>query len=483
MISNESINAAVPLVERLNAAGLRIVPIENTPVAALYNAALTPVVDMYEGESGFIEAWQQSLKVTPAIGAVDNTQLDSDGETIVSMATCLYANSIDEASDLFAMSINNAMNHARNVAGPLIRELSERIEEHMSQSGTVSVPYEIVDVSMHPVWENPAIVAVLDKFEATTKTLGRGAVPKITCPDDIAERIKTGAVAIDEALEKILLDSDLTVADIFNDIFNGHGDLGVLDFPYVMGRQRMLARLLVCSMLVDNPVPNSGMNSVAWENLLNQLIDVFACNCKWIYQCYQSDIESRTLVHHIDHLQNRIVLNTPVYDMWLDNGGQPEVIFGALIRSRSTNEAISYQGTLEQASDLLSVWGTYQATERLRMDALRTDRIKNAVKTCMYGIIAELDSESLPPNASRESIETRMLEKVAALTTVTLADTSFLCIDMICDTLFFHTPANYIHMRMCQIIEQGVPADEAAYQVSLEYMVSWACDSLALTKG
>ena len=108
MISTEVLTAIHPLADQINQACVRRATTEQSPVGALNNASFTPLIDTFEGDSGFIDAWQAALTRHPVTGGTDPVTAVADGDDTVMLPQSLHSLSMDEAVSFVSTGAMNA---------------------------------------------------------------------------------------------------------------------------------------------------------------------------------------------------------------------------------------------------------------------------------------------------------------------------------------------------------------------------------------
>ena len=481
MISRETLNAIYPIVEKLDATGHLLLPSETSPVMALNDVSMTPVIDMHEGETGFEEAWLESLQRSPVLGAVGANETETDAGTQVTINLSVYSRTIDEASEFLALSVRNAMKHARTVASPTVSNVIDLMNEYMEDAATIPEPYEIIDLSLAPVWSNPVVQSALDKHLPKIRDMDRASIRRVPAPENLDEHLITGAANFDQMFEESLRTSGLSAQEVFDHLFNGSKALSGVEYPFYKTRNKTILAYLMASVLLDKPVPNSGMDSFEWETTLTTMVNVLGEGCRFILQSEESDKDAKILHYETDAVNGKVFLNGDTYEAWLNEGGTPEIIFGAVLNQLDRpSDVISYSSTLERKDELMNVWSTYHSSKRILEDNKRLDKIKNGLFACLIKTIDEMDSADMPELAVRDNLITRAKEHVAQVNNHHINDMGKLCMDITCDVLYYHTPAKYLLNRISDRCEEGMSTDEAATAIMMEYVTDWVALGLGV---
>lgn len=480
MISNETVASAMPIVEALNKSNCTLIASENSPIFVINDASQTPLIDSFEGETGFLEAWMESLGRVPALGTPAIAETSSGADNIVTIHRGLHGATMDEAADIIASSVKRAVKHARTVASPTIGKVINLMNEHVAQATVIKEPYEIIDVALPKIWYNFAVEQSLASHSSMAKTLSRSRIKQCPCPENLVDHLRTGAASFDEAFEDALKETGLDPAAVFNYLFNESGDIHGYRAPAHRSRNLNLVAFLMASVLIAKPVPDSGYSGLEWESILTEIIDVLGSGCVFAKEMYNDDIEANVLI--MDKLDNegKIRLNAPVYDRWLNSGGTPEVLIGALITSEAQGCSLAFDDLLENKQGHLNVWESYHATRRATEDIRRIDKFKDGLYTSLCVAIDELPEHAQQPKDSSMSIRERARIHVQAIEQHELADPTATIAKVTCDALFYYTPAKYLLSRINDHTETGMSVDEAASAVLIEYTTDWLVSGLGI---
>lgn len=482
MISKETINSIYPILDVLTAANTRVYPLDESPLRALNNAANTLVVESHTNETGFMEAWTKSLERSCVLGQTGINEMPTEDGSLVTINASLFSLSLDESASLIATSVKNAMSNARNTVLPIYNSVIDKMTEYLEDVTVVREPYELIDINLTPVWESPVVQLALDKFEPALVSMARSKIPRVPCPESLEEDLITGSVEFDRAFALAVKESGVSVSELFDAMFNGVGDLSGVLQPYYLTRNKSIVMFLMAYILQSRPVANTGVSSDRWESCLLEMTRTLGNGCSFIIQLNESDFNAKKLFYGIDQASNKVHLNGSVYDQWLTEGGTPELLFGAVMQYVNEGMVIGYQETLDKRTQLIAVWGEYHASQKVLGEAFRVDRIKKGLFTLIGDEINNADLIILPDEVNKKAMVGHLTKEIAAINAHSANNLGVVTLDIICDVMFYHTPAKYLLKRNNDHCENGLTPDEAATQTMIEYISTWICSGLAISK-
>lgn len=476
MIKTEVLTSTIPLCQRLFEAKKIFVVGEYSPVAAVAESMYTPLVDTFHGETGFIEAFQAALALDNPIGAPKAVSLDNHDESeIAFIPTNDYVTTLEEASNAVAQGALLALNHAKNVASPIIDKVYQSVEEIMSESASAREDVEIFECNDAEAWGEPIIQGAISKHT------GRGTrmtAPRVPIPENIEEYLNSGSANLDAIFNKLLSDCSMSATDAVAMLLDG-GDHGAWPEPAYLNKNLVLIKYLVASLLAEKPLPNSGMGLEQWETALLGLQDTYGVLCNMIATEAAENREAKWLVLGQDYSLGRIYVDGKTYDTWLEAGGSPEILIGAYT-ARTSVQGMTFEALLENAEVHKGQWSNYHALKQLKLESGRTARLREAVLSGIRHELYEMDSSLLPESTNMDKIEVALRKKVDQLSTYELETISTCLIGVVCDVLFPHTKAKFIIERMTARKDEGYDQKTAEAIVISEYITWWVLSGASI---
>ena len=387
MISQNSISSAAPIVEKLTA---------NRKVARpLHGSTL-----------------EQLCIIKPAAGVIES----GSGDTIPDTCNCdteEHKAALEYVADLSANAVQNLLYNAKNVVVPMIQQLVDGYHKYVDSSITSSVNNIVVKpVFYHDVWNNPVVLSMVEKYDGvpfvkvslTTKFPSKSA-------EELAELIKTGSSRFDAEVADYLdgLSKQFgfnALENVYNNVFSFDGitaisNLDDLINPFNGQRDSALVTLLLATRLMQ-AVPD-GMNTSLeqYQAYVSGIIEQAGRAVMRAIQQTESDIKNKTMIVSYPNIpfgnpyvESVIQVNGKVYNEWLNEGGQPEVLFGAYA---STMER-GYNSLLEKKEEFLKIWERekrlIESKVRFEMKSIRSTALRKAY----FEVIKNLpeDQQRLP---------------------------------------------------------------------------------------
>ena len=483
MIDSTSFNSAHALSEKLAATKSGLVVIPNSVLAACIEASKTPMAFDY-GNDNWEQAWNESLACMPIWGTRDNVTLaDEDGGSTVVIPTALHESTMAEATGVASRAVTTALAAARNLHKPIISDFIERVTRQVEISNQIVEPVEIIDVHLNPAWDEPVVQALLRKYGKGQRRyiVQRNDVPRMTAPDDIDELMRTGSTQLDKSYAELLRESGLTNKKVFDSVFNSDGNFGGHIPQMWMKRNQILAQVIMISILADNPPAGTGISKSKWENVCRELLLALG------YECYVHLVEEETiretkrLVADADVVSGKIYLHGAVYDKWLDEGGVPEIIYGAFLGTGSIAN-IKYDKLLTDKEVFLANWRRFHASKAARDEQELVTKVKTAMMIAISDVAKTINPELIPAGQTVNGSVERGEKVVKALDgSWWTRDIGLSCLTVACDVFFHHTPTKRLLTRINDLItNQSMDAEEAAAVATIEYMNDWLSGQLRL---
>lgn len=473
MIKNSTITAIGPVVDRLAAANVALGISDNSILGACFMSGLTPVSDHFEGNTGWTEAWLESLTADTLSGTTSHFAMNGEGDDSTIFIPCSHHSmTMEEASDYVAAIGKSVLATARNVVKPAILQVITDVEETINNHMTPIEPINIIDVRLIKEWEHPIVKNLLSRYQSLpVATLGRNDIPRIAMPADLADHMATGNVDVDKMFQAVLAETGLTVHAVFESIFGG-GEVGAYGAEWYIKRNLYLAQLLFVVVASEKPWSNSGLGGVEWSALMNKLANSLGALCNQMYKQFNSDIANGLLF--IRSEGNSVWLVGETYDKFLDAGGSPEAIIGKCISKDWV--AISSDQILAKKDAYLEAWRGWHAAQRYQEESSKIANIRTAFYQALCKFIENGDKAQV--NGGVQDLLVRAANRANALMPSHCNDLSKAAIHVVCDVLYPHLPAKELILRINQLVENGEDGEVAAGTAISEYVNDWIASQI-----
>lgn len=483
MISQTSLNAVYPLVDQVNAGGVRLGADGNSILGALVAAADTPLTEVYGDAIGWEKHWLESLQADPIFGKHEAVILDTDDGQVVHVPVSVHNETMHKAVNLVADSVIRALGFARNVVKPLVSDVISKVEHSLEVAQTVVEPYEIVPLYNSAIWQSGIVLNTLSRFKHYQKpvSVARNEIPQIAMPENLAaEYLVTGSAELDALIQMTLKDRNLTPGMIWTSLFLSTDPIGGYRAQYWNDLDLMLLQFLMCNVLADKPIPNSGMSLTDWETLMTRLSVATGSACVAALGQQADDLASKRLLMGYQSNTGTIYLNGVMYDKFIDAGGTPELIYGAIMQGDIVG--LQFDNLLAKAADYQAAWARFHTAKRFKQDSEYLARMRDALYTVICGEIQEIDPALLHPTANKSAMMDEAKKHISKISHYQTAELGQICLTLVAHILFKHTPALYILTRISELCDKNYTGEEAATLTVVEYITDWVASSVTIAK-
>lgn len=469
MISQPTLTAIGPIIDRLAAANVTLGVGDRSILGACVQAAMTPQADHYEGNTGWEEAWQQSLMADTLTGATSHfTYTDIGGDSTSFIPCSLHGQTMEEASDHIARMGIDLLATTRNVVKPAILYVIEQVSEEINRISTPIEPVEVIDVRMIDAWSSPIVTNLISHYNSMRGTVvPRAEIPRLALPEGLAAHMQTGDSGVDKAFTEALTETGMSLEEVFNSIFVTGEDIGAYVADWYIYRNRALAQLLFVAIASEKPWAGSGLSNVQWSTLMNDLANALGGLCAEMEDRFKSDIANGNLFIRADG--NRVYLVGEVYDRFLEAGGSPEVIIGKVIdKDWST---ITSNDILSKKDGYLEAWRKWHAAQRYQEEAGKIANIRRAFFKAICKFLDENDGARLV--ASPTVIKDRAVDRCNNIQPSHCNDLGIAAVHIVCDLLFPNGPFKELILRIDALVNGGEDGEVAAGMAIAEFINDW----------
>lgn len=470
MLTRSSIQSAVPLATLLADRGVRLVPVTDSPLSELVQSSLyhLDLQASFEGEGyeapvvrdmdEFAEALESSAAQPDATGPDDN-QHDAVMEDVVQKATA---------------AVSYSLQLARNTVNAQIEMMVENAKRAIDSSDSEALNPLYVEQQVHdPILDSPLATEVSERY-ANFRTTPVALSVRIARPENVDEYLRTGSPMYDEMVQATLTRLGEDAAGLWDRLFGGKASY--LNEVVTITRQDTWAVGVLVSVLVQNVQNNipAGVNMDADEfqvylsairaNVGRTLSEVPAARRR------ENDL-SRLVVRapRGENPRGAIVVNEQVYARFLDHGGTPEVLFGAVI----SGEIPAMVKLLEEKDQYLMRWtrarNMLQSAELQR----RFVAMHGAFRETVTVVINEMDEDALV--VGRDELHARLRTAITRLTPNALNDMWNSARALLCAVVYPHTSVETILQTIDREADgmEEVDITQVALIAAVDYIAGW----------
>jgi len=466
MINKNSIEASIGLASKLSSKGILLRPIEGTPLASLVKAGYLP-----RPEIGDV---QMSIEEGILKGSVCK---DLQG-------VCQHDVVMDEVVEVIARTVEANLDVARNQVNPTVKAVVEYTQAELEATEKLKATTFSVSLDTYSsIWDSPVLADMVERYADTSVEDLRldKYIPK---PENLADLAMTGASRFDkelqtffESVDEEFLSNSYSV--VFGDRAEGFVSTSLVNSVniYTENRDAILLRHLFARKLLNNPPEGVEMGLAQYNEYISTIMAQTGRAVSRILSRRETDRVQKVLVRsfplmgidRIGLVPIDIRVNSDVYMKWLEEGGSPEVLFGAFVTDREQG----YTTLLNNKDHYINAW---RRQERVLHTAIRMDRNNNAAYSlvkALYKQIDEMPEEDLllPKVVYKDKIDAC----VADLPARWYEDMFCSVRKIVCSAIYPHTDAYAILTAIDNAANDnpGIDIREAGYLAVIEIVSAW----------
>lgn len=482
MLNSSTLAMSMPLAEQLDANGIALTAIPGTPLDHLIKACEVPSdATLSNSETGeyfvdFIRVADQANTVVPLF---DKSRHD-------------YV--LGDIKIVGADAVRRVIGIIRNKAAPTIGELVELVNARLAAAPVSQLSsLEIATNESSAALYNPALSGLIEKYELMppAEPTINTALPRIPAAE-IMPLLETGIASLDtDVAQWIASVPPYELEAIWNDFFcaltprndevergSGFGTVTSVQTPFTtLIDQNEVTRLvvfLIARHLLENEVvlDNTEMSLSSYNETLKTYVEQAGRLLNRQLEKNSASITNGVLVTAIKG--NTIVVNTPVYNSWLANGGDNDILFGMVLSGRPTYNVATLDANREQYRD---IWKQKVAILTSTESAQRFNFLREQLVLCYEDMLnREENEEGIKLNA-REIFEYMKCFKdnLECISIQESQDLYNVCLKLVCRTRFSKIPAEQFLLKMDEIArtQPKLTAKEAATLAMLDYICDW----------
>ena len=489
MLKNSSVAAVSLLASKLADSKVFIEPHPSTPLAAAVNACYSPAVDIQKTSEGTPEdIVYQIANDSRNPGLNDIAPHDAAMEDIVRV---------------LSKSIQNSLMTARNVVKPIISAVVADVEK-VRQASTVKMALvmSVAPDTYEDIWSSAVLEDMVDKYR-NAPVMSDAVVPNIhplITNEQMIDLLKTGSSRFDkEVMEWVEEIGPEFVFDTYRNYFAVRSD----DFPapddnatqiqYLTGtspveRRRTLIIHLMARRLKQDVLEGIDYDLNDYAALMAAVIEQSGRGIVRVLDARERDRKQRRLVTNwpMPNAEYQtanpelavISVNNDVYDLWLKEGGCPEILFGSSITDREQG----YSALLEKAEDYVMAWNRRAATIRSGQRSDMFNITLGALRDSVTRQINELAEDQLL-NKTRAPLHDKLREELSEITLNDVKDIWKCAKHIVCEVMFSHTDSRKILDTIDNIGAENPDMEprEVALLATIDILVRWMSDQFIIT--
>lgn len=475
MIREETAHSLSPLLNKLEASGVRLKVMENTPLAELADATIAGMYSM-EPLNGSSDG---SLPERDTISLLLEASREKNQDGI-----CEHDVVMDEVVETVAKTVSKNLDGARNIIVPKIKDVAEEAKKQFDEIGMRQViPVAVAPDYLKDTWYNPFIAGMFEKFvDVEPENVDLiGNFPDLTGAD-LQALMKNDTARWDEELAKFLGNfPDGYLEETYRRVFSRRSDGAYTYLTELTNTSRgdrdrtLLVHLMARRLLADVP-EGVRMDIANYRLYLNRVIAQTGRACMRFREAREKEITRKTLVMRypipsISAVEDgEITVVGAVYKQFLEAGGSPEVILGAYATDRERD----FTALLEKAEAYKNAWLRYV---RLFEKRVAENKLANTISSFRRAMINEInemaEDEELVIDA--DHAKQRLTDLLSSIKENDTDDFYIIARKLVCRVLYAHTDGEKILCAIDKITEDNPEMDirEAALLAMVDIVADW----------
>lgn len=468
MIRENTLTSVVTLANKLASANVLLSPVESSPLSALICAGSIPIPDV----GGLSQPFEQRLLT----GSMYKNQ----------QGICEHDMVMDEIVEVVEKTVNLNLDLAQNQVNPMIKRVLEATQEFVNNKQLLDPSdINISPIQYHKSWSSHYLLGMIERFGETPVNDVRLSL-KVPMPavENEFELISTGLSRFDEELMDLVSTLEPgTVSDLYRRLFVTESEdyvpqiLQYLNYLRVNPNQPLLV-FLIAHKLIDNiPEGVDASPQMYNEYITSIMAQAGRALCRQLER-REAAAKNRILLNGWPTLEAddlgvtpiAIEVNGDVYNKWLQDGGSPEVLFGAFVSDRTTN----YDLLLERKDSYVNAWARQQrmleASRRMQLD----NHLLLGLNKAMEQEILEMPEEQLLTD--RKSYLSLLNQHMRGMPNGWQKENLYHSVrKTVCSVVYPHTMAFDVLVAIDVACEAhtDLPTREAAFFGAMEVVADW----------
>jgi len=422
----------------------------------------------------------------PAIVGLKNTGADDNPVKLMacvtnqadSMATVSpHCRVMADLTDVAVRAVQSHILHAKTIVRPAVEELVMKVTEAMENlTPSVLLGMEIIVHSPSKPLLNPGLETLVRKFEETPFDDPDLAMrlPAITA-NEIKELLATGSGNLDSDIKEWLaVKGDAFVQNVWDKIFMGEFSRDMSFSGFVndsdCGADHALLIFLLARKLDNDPLPETDMNLDKFNRLIIEYRNQAAA--KLCRELNKIDEANRLGILVRSNTRNQVTVNKSVYDKWLKDGGENEILFGNLLN----RPVATTVGTINDgAEEMKDAWNQHSLITATAENNRRFSRTKELLYTAFEEQVREIPAVEVATLGNRMECLQRFEKLLDTVKESEINDLWSLSLRLVCGARFYRSDAEKIlgGMEEQRKLNPLMPVRELATVSIYNYISDW----------
>lgn len=476
MLSIESLNAMRDVTAVLADKGVALRPVANSPLAEAMAATV-----MYP--SG-LHSLSEIDKLPLDLYQGNETRIQ-DGVAIDNVLDCYQ----EAASQRLGTILAGHVAHATTVVLPTIFDLNKAIKDAQNtevQEGLSS--WNVTNSKSDHLLDVPAIASEVEKYAGIEprRELELNLDFADLSDEAIVALMKTGSDIYDAAVDAFVADAGIAnVREAYSVVFTGqkagyaHYDLFRADRKKAQVRNSVVflvsSRLLIGGEGIPEPTGASGLSAGRRSTALKSFQEVSAFALAAALNFLKRDEREGKLISNIDG--KTIYVNKAVYDRYMSDGGDVEIILGAVVSGRNN---VVVDELVSKMEEFRTAWTRYSSVAKLTAASEELLRVRGVITNFVRKYITTTEDAVVRANGSR--VLTNAVAFVDRMGRADLKDADYLALRVVCDCIYNHTNGRELLAGVNEAMANNpdISKEDALNQSVMAYVANWFASQIEI---
>lgn len=467
MFSITSLDQGTKTAQILGARDLSLSPKEGSPLAQLVALTLGGL---------------QASDANPEAHAAMLTQTSDTDEVCSAM---------DFARDSLARDVNKHISFAKNVVAPAIEEYTRLVSQEVERAvNNNKADYRIVNRELPEPLYNSSLISTVEREAQGSSLMPETQVRlAVLAPQAIYEMMISGSGTFDEQIRVwISKVGDTFFHSVYGSLFSEEAG-STVETSYswdelfnnrVTGADAALAVFLIAQHLEANVPEGVQMSLSDYKHLLLQYRKAAIERMARELTQHKANIDTGLMVVEYNPRERTVTVNGDVYRAWLETGGSPEVLGGALVAGNAGYTVMTIDENKERYVEGLQSYVSMAIAER-RNDSFSIflRALREGYRSSMLNLTNE-ESEMAMNAQYKETAQDHFDRELANVRPIAIDCVSDTCLALLCRSRFYYTDAEKFlcAMKSAAKANPKIEPREAALIATIQYVAEYLAEQI-----
>lgn len=498
MISENSFSIAVPSAAVIAAAGKVAVAKPGTLISELVR--LSVPVEMKDGNGATVQTTSEQKNPiqdwdTPSGYGYQVEYVTSGNPENPSLHTLEQDGYIADISK----AVTKHVAHAKNNVRPLVSAFAEALQAYLTSAKPkeASEAYNIRTLRLPALLKDESFLDTLKGFKDTSiLTPDVSLALEGKTKEELAEMVMMGHDRTNKLIAEWLSHKDdvflLRIwANFFCKSGNSNSDVVLSALQYEdLSRMNAFDKadhalaILLLANKITSDVQESGLSLAAYKNICSQYVQYASAMLVDAMVKLDLAIRTKQLIIEKNTLKQEIAVNGEVYPQWLEAGGSPEVLMGAMVANGSGSSQAMID---EKKEEYLRQWNSFATFFRTKEQNAAFSYVKGFIETHFAQSLAESEETEAEfiirtPNF-KETVVAAAQVALDNMKVTDLQDPFAVALLFVAKIRYYYTSSYQILSDIEEVRKVNPNADvrEAALLAVINYVSDYVADQITLS--